>query len=156
MILPFHFGWLGPRTSIGVKKANEPRGIQVPNGENYGAAAIRHFADAELLAKDQRWDGAGHLVGFAAECALKHKIDTLQPRGAPHCHFPEILGVARRHLNRRRHTAIHAILKLPNLMEGWNVSLRYSGDAAVDEGKYGLWRDHAARLVGAAGLRRSN
>jgi hypothetical protein len=129
----------------------------VLTSENYGAAAIRHFADAELLAKNQRWGGAGHLVGFAAECALKHKIDTLQPqKGAPHCHFPELLDVARRHLTRRRDTAIHTLLKLPNLMEGWNVSLRYSGDAAVHKGMYALWRDHAARLVGAAGLRRSN
>jgi hypothetical protein len=129
----------------------------MPSRENYGAAAIRHFVDAELLAKGERWGGAGHLVGFAAECALKHKIETLQPQqGAPHCHFPEILDVARRHLIRRRDTAIHALLKLPNLMEGWNVSLRYSGDGAVDEVQYGVWRDHAARLVGAAGLRRSD
>ena len=125
--------------------------------EDYGTAAVRHLTDADILANGERWGGAGHLVGFAAECAIKHRIETLRPaQGAPHGHFPEILEAARRHLARRRDTALHAVLKVPNLMEGWNVSLRYSGDAAVDQARYVLWRGHAARLVGAAGLRRPN
>jgi hypothetical protein len=45
---------------------------------------------------------------------------------------------------------------MTNLMEGWDISLRYSRNEAVDEARYRLWRDHAARLVSAAGLRRSN
>jgi hypothetical protein len=146
------------KTSIGVESGN--RGCEVakvPVTEEYGAAAVRHFADAEILAARKRWVGAGHLVGFAAECAIKHRIETLRPeQGAPHGHFPEILNAARRHISKRRDTTIHAFLKMTNLMEGWDISLRYSRNEAVDEAKYRLWRDHAARLVSAAGLRRSN
>jgi hypothetical protein len=125
--------------------------------EEYGEAAVRHLTDAEILAGGQRWGGAAYLVGFAAECAIKHRIETLRPeQGAPHGHFPEILDAARRHLSRRRDTALHAVLKISNLMEGWGVSLRYSADATVDQGRYIFWREHAVRLVSAAGLRRSS
>jgi hypothetical protein len=125
--------------------------------EEYGEAAVRHLTDADLLAGGKRWGGAAHLVGFAAECAIKHRIETLRPeQGAPHGHFPEILDAARRHLGRRRDTALHAVLKMSNLMEGWRVSLRYSGDVAVDQPRYALWREHAMRLLCAAGLRRSS
>jgi hypothetical protein len=124
--------------------------------EEYGEAAVRHLTDADILASGSRWGGAAYLVGFAAECAIKHRIETLRPeQGAPHGHFPEILDAAKRHLGRRRDTALHAVLKMSNLMGGWTVSLRYSGDAAVDQGRYTLWREHAVRLVCAAGLRRS-
>jgi len=129
----------------------------VPTIEDYPAATLRHFADAESLAKKKRWVGAAHLIGFAAECAIKHKIKSLRPQhGAPHGHLPDLLTTARRHLSRRRDTAFYAVLKVANLMQGWDVSLRYSQDSAVDEAQYSLWRDHAARLLGAAGLRRPN
>jgi hypothetical protein len=122
--------------------------------EDYGAAAVRHLTDADILAGGQRWVGAGHLVGFAAECAIKYRIKTLRPeQDAPYGHLPEILDVARRHLAGRRATSLHAVLKMSNLMEGWRVSLRYSHDRAVDQARYSLWREHAVRLVGAAGLR---
>lgn len=125
--------------------------------EDYGAAALRHLADADILAGRKRWVGAGHLIGFAAECAIKYRIETLRPKlDAPHGHLPEILDAARRHLRGRRDTALHAVLKVSNLMEGWTVSLRYFHDAAADQGRYGLWREHAVRVIGAAGLRRSS
>ena len=125
--------------------------------EEYGEAAVRHLTDADILADGNRWGGAAYLVGFAAECAIKHRIETLRPQqGVPHGHFPEILDAARRHLGRRRDTALHTVLKMTNLMEGWSVLIRYSADAAVDQGLYTLWREHAVRLVWAAGLRRSS
>ena len=123
--------------------------------ENYSEAAVRHFADSAHLAKSSRWGNAGHLVGFAAECALKHRIATLRPAAAmPHSHFPDLADIARKHLRSRRDTAMHTVLKIPRLMDGWSVNLRYEGDAAVGQGQYTAWRRHAARIIGAAGLNR--
>jgi hypothetical protein len=57
--------------------------------EEYGEAAVRHLTDADILASGSRWGGAAYLVGFAAECAIKHRIETLRPeQGAPHGPFP--------------------------------------------------------------------
>lgn len=125
--------------------------------EDYASAALRHFMDAEILMEHRRWGGAGHLFGFAAECAIKHRIETLRPeQDTPHGHFPQILEAARRHLASRRDIAMHAVLRLPNLMDRWTVSLRYSHDNRVSKLDCDLWRDHASRLIGAAGLRRPN
>ncbi len=131
-------------------------GLEVARmAEDYRAAALRHLTDAAALADRERWGGAGHLVGFAAECAIKYGITTLRPQqDAPPGHFPEIANAAKRHLMGRRDTTLHAILKLPNLMAGWTISLRYEDDAAVGQADYDLWQAHAARLVGAVGLRR--
>ncbi len=124
--------------------------------EDYGEAALRHLNDAEVLAVRARWGGAGHLVGFAAECAIKYRIETLRPGSdAPQSHFPSLAEAAKKHLSSRRDTTLYTVLKMPNLMEGWEVSLRYASDSAVDQARYELWRAHAIRLVGAAGLRRS-
>jgi hypothetical protein len=121
--------------------------------ENYGEAAVRHFGDAETLAVEQRWGGAGHLIGFAAACALKHKIVTLRPgQNAPHGHFPEIAAAARKHLQSHRAAALLVVLKISTLMAGWNVALRYAEDCAVGRAEYERWRIHAMRILGAAGL----
>jgi hypothetical protein len=123
--------------------------------EDYQSAALRHLAEAEVLAANACWVGAGHLVGLAAECAIKHRIETLQPaQRAPHAHFPEIVEVAKRHLARRRDLALKILLNLPNLMAGWMISLRYHSDDAVGKVEYDLWHSHTIRLVHAAGLRR--
>lgn len=123
--------------------------------ENYAASGLRHLTDAETLALSRRWGGAGHLVGFAAECAIKHAISTLRPlAGVPQKHFPDIVPIARKHLKSRRHSALYTVLRLPALMDGWNVALRYSSDGAVREAHFRVWQNHAIRLLSAAGLRR--
>ena len=58
--------------------------------ESYGNAALRHLRDAEYLAARGVYDGAGHLVGFAAECAVKHSVTVLRPLDeAPRLHSVE-------------------------------------------------------------------
>ena len=48
--------------------------------ESFEHAARRHFADAEDLADRQRLlDNAGHLIGPAAECAVKHAVRHVTP-----------------------------------------------------------------------------
>ena len=123
--------------------------------ENYSEAATRHFQDSELLAKDSRWANASHLVGFAAECAVKYRLENLRPAAeVPHVHFPSLLAVARKHLKGRRDATLHTVLKMSALMDGWSVNDRYAPNAAVGKRQYDVWRGHAARLMSAAGLKR--
>jgi hypothetical protein len=74
--------------------------------EFYAIAAVRHFEDAEELAARKRFGGAGHLIGFAAECAIKHSVEALRPqKQAPHLHFPELVERAKKLLyGRRKHS----------------------------------------------------
>lgn len=65
--------------------------------EDYASAAIRHYIDAEKLKSSGSIDNAGHLVGFAAECALKYKISTISPdMDRPRGHFPDFVNIAKK------------------------------------------------------------
>jgi len=124
--------------------------------EIYDQAALRHFRDADFLAADKRWDNAGHLIGFAAECALKHAIVSLRPnQNVPHKHLPELQDIAKKHLNQRTHRGLHGLLIQTKYFDGWVVDGRYSGDDSVSEDTYKDWRVHATRILGAAGIRNS-
>lgn len=68
--------------------------------ENYREAAIRHLNDSEKLLESNSVDNAGHLIGFAAECAIKYKIE-LNNNDNPKMHFPYILAAAKK-INRKR------------------------------------------------------
>ncbi|WP_459206382.1 hypothetical protein ACSMEV_18195 [Pseudomonas sp. MLB6B] len=120
----------------------------------YGAAAVRHFSDAEILAASERWDGAGHLVGFSAECSIKHGVGALRPDAdGVRKHLPELTEVAKRLLNQRRQSGIYTILKNPMFMSGWAVEARYSDDGVVDREQYMVWRQQAYALLHAVDLR---
>lgn len=125
--------------------------------KNFSEAAVRHFNDAELLAKASRWGNAGHLVGFAAECAVKHHLWIINPSAkakAFHGHFPDLIAIARKHVSGRRDTALHAVLRVGPLMQGWDVNDGYAPNLAIGKPQYEMWRQHASRLMSAAGLKR--
>lgn len=85
--------------------------------EQYKDAAIRHYTDATVLRQANKLDNAGHLVGFAAECAIKHAIASFNPDTKNlKVHFPDFLGVARKHLDSR--SSLYALLQV-NLLSGW-------------------------------------
>ena len=63
--------------------------------ESFEYAARRHFADAEDLAGRRRLDNAGHLIGLAAECAVKHAIRQIVPNPR-RIHFPELTAEVRK------------------------------------------------------------
>ena len=122
--------------------------------EKFAVAAVRHFNDADTLAASERLDGAGHLIGFCAECAIKHAVISLRADiDSLHGHFPELINVAKRHLNNRLHHGLYTIIKNPVFMQGWKVGGRYSEDGAVTKKNYELWRGQARSLMFAAKLR---
>lgn len=123
--------------------------------ESYPEAAVRHFADADHLATVQRLDGAGYLIGYAVECAIKSAVESTRPAAdAPHCHLPILVERAKKSLQGRRKHSVFTVLEKPGFMAGWVVNLRYETDATIDEEMYRAWRDDASRTMSAAGLKR--
>ena len=122
--------------------------------ECYDQAALRHFQAATSLSEDHHWNVAGHLIGFAAECALKHAIVSLRPgQDVPHKHFPELIAIAKKHIQLKNHRGLRTLLDLADYFDGWKIDDRYSADGTVSSETYDLWRGHATRTIGAAGLR---
>ena len=102
-----------------------------------------------------RWDNAGHLLGFAAECAIKFAIVELRSgQGAPRKHMPELVDDAKKcfHGRVKKHGDIKKVVQLPTYFSGWDVSDRYRPDDAVDEAAYSQWHEHARRTLGAVKL----
>lgn len=121
--------------------------------EFYAKAAVRHYTDAEKLAESRRFDSAAHLIGFAAECAIKHCVEALRPANrAPHLHFPQLVEAAKRSLQGRNKHALFTVLERPTYMAGWKIEHRYSDDGTVTEKEYAGWRVDARRTLSTAGL----
>ena len=122
--------------------------------ENYESAALRHFDDADTLRANGRMDNAGHLVGFAAECAIKHQICSLQ--GRVHCpllHFPEILIPARKLQGPRSgYTEMYKVLK-GDIFKSWSVHRRYHETGNTDLSDLTQWFADTRRLFATAGLK---
>lgn len=126
--------------------------------EAYAVAASRHFADAERLARDQRYDNAGHLVGFAAECALKHAYDITEPdEASPRVHLPDLAAAIRRRVRSRnpRQQALRSLLGQTQngFFSDWQVSARYGDDGTVSRAMYERWEGYARRTLGAARIK---
>ena len=124
--------------------------------ENYHDAALRHFKDSERLAGEQRFDNAGHLIGFAAECALKHHFGITALQSTPKTHLPDLAAAMRKRFSARdpNQAAMYSLLTIigPGYFAGWSVNDRYGQDGTISEARYNRWREQARRTFGAARL----
>ncbi|KWC65261.1 hypothetical protein [Burkholderia ubonensis] len=121
--------------------------------DDYRSAALRHLKDAESLRVVDRLDNAGHLVGFAAECAIKYRIATLQATADPHGHFPEFLTIARKHLGQRsNYTSMYDIIRNP-VFQAWTVHRRYWKTGSTTLNEVDQWFAQTKRLMAAAQIR---
>ncbi|WP_297575341.1 hypothetical protein [uncultured Deefgea sp.] len=123
--------------------------------DDYKSAAVRHFSDAKYLFDSGKTDNAGHLIGFAAECAIKYKITTLRPgQNAPHGHFPDIVGAAKRHLAGRNPAAFGMLQHLnAGGLDGWNVNRRYNQTGVTTSEELASWFQFAQRLLATTGIK---
>jgi hypothetical protein len=124
--------------------------------DDYAQAAVRHYQDAENLAKLGRFDNAGYLIGFAAECAMKKKLRDLHGNQSQNFdgHHPVPQKQIRTFLEGRRLTGPWlAIARDRNLFAGWNVEVRYAADGLVNEAMYQRWKSAAERVLSEARLR---
>lgn len=122
--------------------------------EDYQAAALRHYQDAQGLNDIARYDNAGHLIGFAAECAIKYRIYTL-PIGetCPEQHLPHLLPAARKRLGERSgYSAMYNLLK-PDIFADWAVDFRYSPDGKIKKDNLIEWLSVTKRLFAAANIK---
>jgi hypothetical protein len=122
--------------------------------DDYRSAAVRHFEDAKYLFDSNKIDNAGHLIGFAAECAIKYKITTLTPsQGTPHGHFPEIINIAKKHLHGRNPALSMHQLLIQGGFTGWNVNRRYHRTGITTEQELATWFQFTKRLLGTANIK---
>lgn len=123
--------------------------------EDYESSAIRHYEDAVTLRDEGRLDNAGHLIGFAAECAIKFNIANLRPQqNAPHGHLPDLLLAARKHMGQRSgYIAMHQLLK-GDVLAGWAVNRRYEPTGNTSEEEFNRWLENSKRLLATAGIKR--
>jgi hypothetical protein len=118
--------------------------------EHYANAAVRHYANAQVLREAGQLDNAGHLVGFAGECAVKHHITTLKPSlGAQRAHWPTLLLIARKHLNSRGAGNVF----LQSLFSGWTVERRYAQTGHTTHAELVSWFKDARRLLAVAKIK---
>ena len=134
----------------------------VPKGtdglmESFEHAARRHFADAQDLADRQRLDNAGHLIGLAAECAVKHAVRHVT-RTPPHLHFPELTAGIRQLGG--RHPVVSKIrraLSPPahgSVFGDWSIAMRYGADGHIVDAQYRKWKVAAGQIMSAASIER--
>ena len=124
--------------------------------ESYAQSALRHLADADHLASEQAWHGAGYLIGYVVECAIKTAVEGAKPNeNVPYDHLPKLIGSSKKMLQGRRHQGMLTILASPRLMSGWSVTLRYAADGVVGEVVFNDWRKGAIRVLAAAGFKKA-
>ena len=129
-------------------------GTKTVNRDDFRAAARRWYRDGCHLLQDDRYPGASHAFGLAAECALKHSMERLPgaQRELPRRHLPELLNDARLWLSGRRHRGLTQLLGWRDYMHGWRMDTRYWADDCSDAQGCRLFRDHARRTLQAAGV----
>lgn len=122
--------------------------------EDYRSAALRHLTDASTLRTSGSRDNAGHLVGFAAECAIKLKISTLPTSAASvHGHLPSFLLIARKHLGARaNYSGMYEIVKA-DVFKSWDVSRRYDATGNTSAAELDEWFGVTRRLFAQAQIK---
>jgi hypothetical protein len=124
--------------------------------DDYAQAAVRHYRDAEILAELGRFDNAGYLMGFAAECAMKKKLRDLHRNQNMKFdgHHPEPQRQIRIFLQGRGLGGPWlALASDRNLFAGWRVEGRYAPDGHVSAATYQKWKSSAERVLSETKLR---
>lgn len=122
--------------------------------EEYKSAAIRHYVNAKLLKDAGQLDNSGHLIGFAAECAIKYRLTTLSNAEGPHGHFPEFQKIAIKHLRQRSGNTTSMLDLLKNeVLRGWTVVRRYyaTGNTTIEELE--MWFKDTQRIFACANIK---
>lgn len=121
-------------------------------------AARRHRGDAKHLATNHRFQNAGHLLGFAAECLAKEILERAgiaidKPSGLRE-HFPK-LGRTIRTDGRTRVMALLAPIVLRSaFLDGWEAECRYEANILETdaETRFNSWLTDVDSLFNAAGI----
>jgi hypothetical protein len=112
---------------------------------NYQDAHERHWGDAELLFRAQRWANADHLYGMAAECGLKRLMlvfgmpyDTTRDRPSHKADREHAKGIWARFESYRcghHQGAGYVLPNASNPFHDWDVSQRYAHQSNFDQAR---------------------
>lgn len=110
-----------------------------------------------MLAESDRLDNAGHLIGYAAECAVKEAVSELRGIAIPRVHFPSLSSCIAQIGGRNRLNQIRRALTQPpgqpSAFDDWAIDTRYWADGSVDASRFAKWRRQAGQVMAAAGIR---
>ena len=126
--------------------------------DSFPDSARRHRSDARSLAADNRFQNAGHLLGFAAECLAKEILlaagITIDKTSGFRTHFPA-LGEKIRIDGRTRVMALLApVVSSATFLSGWEADGRYEQNLSnlVAEARFASWRADVDSLFRVAGV----
>lgn len=122
--------------------------------EDYRQAAVRWLQDGECLWRANRYGGASHAFGLAAECALKHAMANIPggDRKLPYKHLPELVDDAKKWVSGRARGGLYQLLNTNDYMHGWQIRNRYWSDCQFNSELVARHREHARRTCAAAQL----
>lgn len=121
-------------------------------------AARRHRNDAKQLAADRRFQNAGHLLGFAAECLAKEILAgvgiTLDKASGLREHFPELGNQIRRNGRTRVMALLTPIVRPSTFLDGWTAECRYEANILQTdaETRFNAWHADVNSLFKGAGI----
>lgn len=102
-----------------------------PNGDDHPEAARRHLADASVLNRDGRPDGASYLAGYVVECSLKALLQHEIGNQPPHWHDLKMLASRMSTVctvagARTARYLVPTVLSLPSgAIAAWDPQMRY-------------------------------
>jgi hypothetical protein len=124
--------------------------------EDFTAAAKRHWADAGLLAENERRENADHHYGFAAECALKYALQEMGYFRDEHrrWHIEILWNKLQAMAFQKGFPGLVGPLSANNPFSDWHVNQRYHADGMVSDQAMRNHEYWAQRLLKAAGVYR--
>ena len=126
--------------------------------DSFPDAARRHRSDAKHLAANDRFQNAGHLLGFAAECLAKEVLQaagiTIDKPSHLREHFPKLASEIRIQGRTRAMAMLLPILERSAFLDGWEVECRYEANILRSdaEARYHSWQADVDSLFNAAGI----
>lgn len=126
--------------------------------ESFPDAARRHRNDAKHLATNRRFQNAGHLLGFAAECLAK---EILVGAGIPidrssgfREHFPTLGRKIQLNGRTRVMALLMPIVQVVTFLDGWQAECRYETDIPPQdaEARFKSWCADVDSLFKSAGV----
>jgi hypothetical protein len=126
--------------------------------DSFPDAARRQRNDAKHLAADDRFQNAGHLLGFAAECLAKEILQgagiVIDRPSSLKEHFPKLGHQIRRLGHSRVMALLLPIVAKPAFLSGWQAECRYEANMlrSAAETRFHLWSADVDSLFTAAGI----
>lgn len=110
------------------------------------------------LAAADRFQNAGHLIGFAAECMAKDILTntgiTIDKASGFREHFPKLGNKIRIDAKTRIMAGLIPIMRSASFLDGWTAESRYEAKLSLSDAKtrYTTWRTDVGALFTAAGV----